>query len=117
MCSNVSLSVPQNVHLSELTIFILCNKELVAKHATIDLVDILFGSKKFKKQFNLIVLICKRYIYKCRMEGKIPYINPFIRSLNFQYEVEKSIAYRNGKSERFHLDWQDIEHIIEQNNL
>ena len=71
-----------------------------------DYKHVLFGSKEYNKTTNYIILLAKNFIHSSRTNGKIPNIEAFKRLLIFQYNVEKTIAYRKCRFEKFELEWQ-----------
>ena len=54
--------------------------------------DIILGNSKFEGTLNKIVLWGKTFIYRSKMEEKLPSFNGFLRVVNKQYKIDKYIA-------------------------
>ena len=55
-------------------------------------VDIILGNPKFEGTLNKIVLWGKKFIYRSKIEEKLPAFNGFLRVVNKQYKIDKYIA-------------------------
>jgi hypothetical protein len=69
---------------------------------------VLFGySRNFKSDnvFDLILMIGKQYIYKCKLDKKIPYLHVFLNVLKERYIIEKLISFKNMTQHTFYNQW------------
>jgi hypothetical protein len=77
---------------------------------------ILFGHDdmfKLDEVFDLILLLAKFFIYKCRFEQKVPQLNPFLKYLKHRYRTEKYIACINLNYNKFHNNWMFYKPLLE----
>ncbi len=63
--------------------------------------------------FNMVYLIAKRFIYKCKYEGTFPSLTSFMPYLRRIVTMEKSIAIRNNKYVTFMDKWQALHFLTE----
>ena len=54
---------------------------------------------------NLIILLAKFYINKCKFEKNIPTIKTFIQQLAHRIRIEERLAHMNNKYSKFKVDW------------
>ena len=69
---------------------------------------VIFGSKNnfiTDKGFDFILLFAKFYVYKCKFLETPPNIRIFLGELRFRLKIERHIAIRNNRGNRFNLDW------------
>ena len=66
---------------------------------------ILLGSKKGTVLENHIILICKRYIYSCRLDSLIPNFHQALIRIKSIRNIEKYIAKSNNKVLQFEKKW------------
>jgi len=79
-----------------------------------DEILIIFGKKQnviTDTVLDLIILLGKFYIYRCRMEGIKPIISAFIVIIKQRYTVEKYMHYITNKSLLFERCWLPYENI------
>jgi hypothetical protein len=60
---------------------------------------------KTDKIFDLILILAKSYIYKCKMAKELPQLQVFYTILNNRYKIEKHIALVNMKHNEFIRAW------------
>jgi hypothetical protein len=56
----------------------------------------LLGFKKESLTLNLLILIAKNYIYKCKLKEKIPNIIKLKYQIKNYYSLEQYIAIKNN---------------------
>ena len=80
--------------------------EIVNLHLTE--IVVLFGcGHQFKSDdiFDLILLLAKFFIYKCKCENKLPQIQHFICYLRNRFVIEKYVSYINMSHQQFTMQW------------
>ena len=67
--------------------------------------------KKIKtdKVCNLIIILAKYYLYRCKVQSTSPSVNIFIKELYNRYHIEKLIS-KNDNS--FRISWTPYENIF-----
>ena len=55
---------------------------------------------------DLMILLAKTFIYKCRMNKELPVYEVFLSTLRNRYDTESYIAGTQMRSHAFHLMWQ-----------
>ena len=76
---------------------------------------ILFGCQKnikTDKVFDLMILLGKWYIYKCKVDGCIPLLSVFITHLVKRYKIEEHNARLNSTMFDFTLQWNPYKPLI-----
>ena len=69
---------------------------------------IIFGTHagfKTDATFDLIVMLGKMYIYKCRLNKSIPQFSGFLKELKYRYKIEEHNAKISGLHHKFQIDW------------
>ena len=69
---------------------------------------IVFGSKeqfKSDKVFDLILLLAKFHVYKCKLQDTIPNKAAFVKMLKSRYEIERYNNAVTSNLHRFFVDW------------
>ena len=61
---------------------------------------------------NIIYLIAKKFIYKCKYDSKFPCLTEFIYYIKYIIQLEKSIALVNITFMQFSHRWQDLQLLI-----
>ena len=61
---------------------------------------------------DMMILLGKFYIYKCKLQDSIPRIQGYIAFLKNRYKLEKYVAAVNYKSDSFHQKWLPYFDII-----
>ena len=78
----------------------LCNIKVDAK---VIILNKFHGSVQNVENLNGLGL--KQYLYRCRCQDKIPNINAFKKEVNNMYQIEKFIALKEQKTEKFNKKW------------
>jgi hypothetical protein len=76
---------------------------------------VLFGTDKNVKTdpvFDLILLLGKMYIYKCKFDHNLPHIKAFEKYIQARYRIEKYNATIYGKILDFTIKWQPYLRLI-----
>ena len=76
---------------------------------------ILFGSQSRTENdvvIELIILLAKFYIYKCKLEKIIPRTNVFLNMLRHRYRILKYAAFVSMQNDTFDMDWTAYQSII-----
>ena len=76
---------------------------------------VIFGSKNnfiTDRGFDFILLLAKFYVYKCKFLDTPPNIRIFLGELRFRLKIERNIAIRNNRGNRFNLDWYPYRDFI-----
>ncbi len=74
-------------------------------------VDVLFGSFKSSSNFkalNFCILYVKKFISQITFQGNVPYLYGFLVQLKHKLICEKCICNRNGNSESFNRNFQNL---------
>ncbi|WP_419627691.1 hypothetical protein, partial [Thiolapillus sp.] len=69
---------------------------------------VLFGVKEnvvTDRVIDLIILLAKYYIFKCKLQGSTPIAKIFIKSLKQRYIVEKYASLVCNRNHSFNLEW------------
>lgn len=77
---------------------------------------VLFGTDteiKTNIVFDLIIILAKSYIYKCKISKQFPKVNSFIIELKYRYKIENFNAKINDCSQKFDRDWIDLKQLFE----
>ena len=80
---------------------------------------VLFGTDnnvKTDNVFDLIVLLAKLFIYKCKLEKTVPTIFSFKRQLSQKYRVEEYNAKINFELFKFNIDWLPYKSMFLEDN-
>jgi exonuclease III len=70
---------------------------------------VIFGCNRFTKTddvLDLIIVLAKSFIYKCKMSGDIPLYDAFVPILKNRYYIEQFIASTQMRGEKFKHMWQ-----------
>ena len=76
---------------------------------------VLFGrGNNFKSDdtLDLVILLAKFFIYKCKVSKNIPRISEFKKYLNIRYETEKYISRVNMTYDKFLAKWYYWENLL-----
>ena len=68
------------------------------------------------KAMDLIILLAKFYIYKCRFLDDTPNCLSFVLQLKNRIEIERLIAIRRNKYKQFQLLWFPYSNLLETEN-
>ena len=77
---------------------------------------VLFGhDSNFKSDdtFDMILLLAKFFIYKCKIQKNIPQFHLFKRYLKNAFDVQKHIALVNMSYDKFVIDWHFYKDLME----
>lgn len=77
---------------------------------------ILFGIARdivTDKTMDLIILISKFYIYKCKLNETLPNIQTFLGQLKYRLQIEKIVADTNLTHETFENNWLIYKRLLE----
>lgn len=77
---------------------------------------VIFGGDnltKFDCVFDLILLLAKFYIYKCRCAKREPNITAFKNELGLRYSIEKKIHFCNKTLDKFQSKWRQYHTLFE----
>ena len=64
--------------------------------------------------FDLIILLAKNYIYRCKITKQQILIPVFIKMLKTRYEMEKYIAIVNLELQKFEMNWINYKTLVEE---
>ncbi len=68
--------------------------------------DIILGIENFDLNFiNITYLLGKKYVYKCITQQEFPSLESFKMTIQNFYNIERTIAIKNSKTEAFELRW------------
>ena len=79
---------------------------------------VLFGFKEktnMSKSINLIILLIKYVIYRCKVQGNHVSFNAIKAEIKKRYELEKYLATINNSLNSFDKDWENIIMILYPN--
>ena len=80
---------------------------------------VLFGTEKCVKTdtvFDLLLLLGKWYLYKCKMDKSVPQISVFKRHLMSRYKIEEYNARLKNTLFNFELKWFQYKPIFMEEN-
>jgi len=86
-----------------------CNHLILNEHLVIFGCD---NSFKSDLPFDLILLLAKSYIYKCKMKNELPALDNFVKILKYRYEMEKYNASLRMKLEIFLNQWNMYKNLL-----
>jgi len=72
----------------------------------------LLGFKEESLTLNLLILIPKYYIYKCKLKEKIPNIIELKYRIKNYYSLEQYIAKKNSNLKDFEKYWTPVKHVF-----
>ena len=73
---------------------------------------VLFGNDvnfKSDKIFDMILVLAKFFIFRCKIKGSVPSFTIFHRFLKQRYDIEKYNARSNLEYVKFKLEWIAIQ--------
>ena len=76
---------------------------------------VLFGwDKDFVSDviLDLIILLAKQYIFKCKITQNKPLLSVFQKQLKYRYEIDKYTAQINCEQDSFFLNWCQYEQLL-----
>ena len=73
---------------------------------------VFFGILNESMFLNLMIIIVKNYIYKCKLNSKIPSIVELKFRIKRYYVIERYISRKNGTMESFEKKWTPIRYIF-----
>ena len=73
-----------------------------------------FGSHQ--NALNIILLICKMYIFRSARESNRLSLHEIKLKIQYYYQVEKKAFFSKGKYRKFTKRWQDYLHLVEAIN-
>ena len=76
--------------------------------------DFMLGSKKFSCSLNTILLLTKQYIYSCKMNISLPYINVFKNIVKEHMNIEKYQAKTSCTLVQFERKWRQFGAVLEE---
>ena len=65
-----------------------------------------------KDLINLLLLLLKYYIYRCRFDEMLPTFENLLKNIRWNYLVEKMVAENKGKSKQHDKKWNDIKDFL-----
>lgn len=74
--------------------------------------DIIFGNPNFEKLLNEILLLGKRFIFRMKMENKIPSLIAFQKILSFHYHCDKYTAAKCQTQHIFEQKWDKYKELF-----
>ena len=57
---------------------------------------------------NLLLLLLKYYIYRCRFDNTLPIFENWLKCTKWNFLVEKHVFENKGKREQFLKKWEDV---------
>ena len=72
----------------------------------------LLGFKEESLTLNLLILIAKNYIYKCKLKEKIPNIIELKYRIKNYYSLKQYIAIKNNNLKCFEKYWTPLKHVF-----
>ena len=76
---------------------------------------VIFGSTKkiyTDKAMDSIILYAKMYVYKCKLQEKMPQLEHFMPELKYRTSVEKILAIKSSKLSVFNEKWKLYSNIL-----
>ena len=78
----------------------------------LDKKKILLGSNSYTLLLNLLTLIAKNYIYKCKLKEKLPNFTELKFVIKQYQRLEEYIAFKNSKQLAFERYWAPIQEMF-----
>lgn len=75
--------------------------------------DIIFGNQIYDEILNRILLLGKRFIYRMKIEQKVPSFIGFKHIIAFQFKTDKYIAAKTQTQEKFEQKWNKYRPLID----
>ena len=72
----------------------------------------LLGFKEESLTLNLLIIIAKNYIYKCKLKEKIPNIIELKYRIKNYNSLEQYIAIKNNNLKGFEKYWTPVKHVF-----
>ena len=91
-------------------------KTTTCERLTFDEKLILFGitpNTKTDKPLDLIILLGKFFVYKCKFQNVLPSVQTFLPYLKYRHKVEQMVSFSNGKHDVFARQWVPYMAIFE----
>jgi hypothetical protein len=70
------------------------------------------GQSSDAKTINACLLMAKWHLYKCKLNEDSIFFYKFLCELKYSLIIEKAIALREDKIERYNEMWKDIENHL-----
>ena len=68
--------------------------------------DVVFGKERGPSIINLVILVCKQFIYQHKMQGKYDVnVHGFKSMLRTQFATERAVAVGSGQLDRHNKKW------------
>ena len=82
------------------------NGKMFGRCGPLTLKDVVFGRERGPNIINLVILVCKQFIYQFKMQGKYDInIHGFMNMLHTQFAAERAVALRSGQLGRHNKKW------------
>lgn len=75
--------------------------------------DIVFGNPAFDEILNVLLLYGKKFIYRMKMEGKIPSFIGFQKNIAYQYKIDRHISRLSQKQKEFETKWEKYKELFQ----
>ena len=73
------------------------------------------NQNEFNKPINYILILTRFYIYKCRINNKELNIATWVKEMKFFLHIEKKIAIKTDRFDKFAKYWQKWMQIFNDN--
>ena len=81
----------------------------------LDISKMLFGcTKNSKSAKNILLILFKLYIYKCRTSKNTPTVTGVGNFISYKYKILKKVAIETRKLEEFERDWHDFGSFLKE---
>lgn len=76
-------------------------------------IDIIFGNPMFDEILNKLLLLGKQFIYRMKIEEKMPSFNAFKNTIALQYKIDKHISVKTQTQNTFEQKWKTYIDLLE----
>ena len=73
---------------------------------TVNVKDVFLGTRQ--QPLCSLIMIAKRYIYKCMFKEELPKLQPFLSSVKYTKRIEEVISKRNNSIDKWFKKWHKI---------
>ena len=81
----------------------------------LDISKMLFGyTKNSKSAKNILLILFKLYIYKCRTSKNTPTVTCVGNFISYNYKILKKVPIETRKLKEFERDWNDFGSFLKE---
>ena len=81
-------------------------------HSKLNSIKISEGGPNFDNLLNELILIGKRYIFRMKIEKKLPSLNTFLKLVKLNYKIQKYNAVKNQSLTALEKKWDKYRRLL-----